>query len=304
MANTVKPFAGDSMHASHNLAHSHDATMMRGRALRWCLVVGCCFLSLLFLSSTVEVSGAPASSSVAVPVSQPIVGQSLRDAAKLKANAAVETTGDGRDGTIGVQPLAQRPAAVSAARTDSAAAAANAGSTTRASAQRSSSSGSTPSSETWRSPVDLFSSANKLGARTSAQPVSAAAAAAAAGEPAAAGLHAASPAAAVVDVPSLEARLPPALKLDAHLPPSVVPRHVFVNWHSAELPEGMRAALSQMKALNPAFQFRFFDANDMRNYIAAYAPPRVLSAFTTLLPQAYRADLFRYFALHREGGMW
>lgn len=274
--------------------------MMRDKGLRWCLVVGCCLLSLLFLSSTIEVSGAPASSSSPGLASQPVRSQSVRYAAKLpQAKAAVVVPEEAREGE------AEQLVTASAARPDAAAGSAEASdaslSATMTSAPDLSTSGTAPStggSEVWRSPVDFFSSPSKPAA------LAARAAVAAAAKLPASGAQAGQATVGAVSVAGPAAPLPPALKLDAHLPPSVVPRHVFVNWHSASLPKGMRAALERMKAGNPAFHFRFFTGEDMRNYIAAYAPPPVLVAFDTLLPQAYKADLFRYFALYREGGMW
>lgn len=105
------------------------------------------------------------------------------------------------------------------------------------------------------------------------------------------------PAAAAVEPETEEPTAP-------RLPPTVVPRQVFINWHTSRLPRGMRAAVETMKAASPTFDFRFFDSGDMRDYIAAHATPAVLNAFDSLRPQAYRADLFRYFVLYREGGMW
>jgi mannosyltransferase OCH1-like enzyme len=55
---------------------------------------------------------------------------------------------------------------------------------------------------------------------------------------------------------------------------------------------------------NPEFEYRFFDDNDCRNYIIQHFPKEVLFAYDSLIPGAFKADLWRYCVLFKEGGVY
>ena len=52
------------------------------------------------------------------------------------------------------------------------------------------------------------------------------------------------------------------------------------------------------------WEYRFYNDDSARQYIETNYPPRFVTAFDTLLPGAYKADLFRYLVLFQEGGIY
>jgi mannosyltransferase OCH1-like enzyme len=62
--------------------------------------------------------------------------------------------------------------------------------------------------------------------------------------------------------------------------------------------------LQKATVMNPGLEIKFYDDTDCDAYIARHFPSDVLHAYRTLLPAAYKADLFRYCVLYQEGGIW
>jgi len=52
------------------------------------------------------------------------------------------------------------------------------------------------------------------------------------------------------------------------------------------------------------WEYRFYDDNDVRNYLIKNFPARVMEAFDSVMQGAFRADLFRYLVLLKEGGIY
>jgi mannosyltransferase OCH1-like enzyme len=85
---------------------------------------------------------------------------------------------------------------------------------------------------------------------------------------------------------------------------SIIPLKIFQTWHTKSLPPNMGKAVEMIKALNPAFQYHLYDDNDCREFIKNNFPEVVLEAFDSLIPGAYKADLWRYCVLYKEGGIY
>lgn len=85
---------------------------------------------------------------------------------------------------------------------------------------------------------------------------------------------------------------------------SIIPLKIFQTWHTKNLPTNMRKAVEIVKKGNPAFQHYLFDDNDCREYIKNNFPEVVVEAFDCLIPGAYKADLWRYCVLYKEGGIY
>jgi len=84
----------------------------------------------------------------------------------------------------------------------------------------------------------------------------------------------------------------------------VVPLHVYMTWKTKELPPYMNANFEQLKIKNPQFIFHLYDDEDCRNMIQHYFPKEVVDAFDTLIPGAYKADLWRLCVLYLRGGIY
>jgi mannosyltransferase OCH1-like enzyme len=55
---------------------------------------------------------------------------------------------------------------------------------------------------------------------------------------------------------------------------------------------------------NPEFTHHLYDETDCRNFIEANFDSSVLNAYNTLIPDSYKADLWRYCVLYINGGIY
>jgi mannosyltransferase OCH1-like enzyme len=85
---------------------------------------------------------------------------------------------------------------------------------------------------------------------------------------------------------------------------SVIPLDIYQTWHTKDLPPKMKERVELLKAQNPRFNHHLFDDNDCREFIKTHFKPDVLDAYDRLIPGAYKADLWRYCILYKEGGIY
>jgi len=85
---------------------------------------------------------------------------------------------------------------------------------------------------------------------------------------------------------------------------SVIPLKIYQTWSTKELPEKMRERVEFLKKQNPKFEHFLFDDNDCRNFIKSNFDSSVLHAYDSLIPGAYKADLWRYCILYINGGIY
>ena len=85
---------------------------------------------------------------------------------------------------------------------------------------------------------------------------------------------------------------------------SVIPLNIYQTWHTKNLPPKMFETINLIKNLNPRFNYQLFDDNDCREFIKNNFEPSVLHAFNSLIPGAYKADLWRYCILYKNGGIY
>jgi mannosyltransferase OCH1-like enzyme len=85
---------------------------------------------------------------------------------------------------------------------------------------------------------------------------------------------------------------------------AVIPLHIYQTWNTKRLPSKMKECVDRLKHMNPEFTHHLFDDDDCRNYIQKNFDTNVLQAYDTLIPGAYKADLWRYCVLYKEGGIY
>jgi mannosyltransferase OCH1-like enzyme len=85
---------------------------------------------------------------------------------------------------------------------------------------------------------------------------------------------------------------------------SVIPLNIYQTWHSKTLPPLMEKNVEVIKNNNPQFNYYLYDDNDCREFIKNNFPQHVLNAFDKLVPGAYKADLWRYCVLYKNGGIY
>ena len=83
-----------------------------------------------------------------------------------------------------------------------------------------------------------------------------------------------------------------------------VPLVIYQTWHSKTLPPKMAECVEKLKSTNPAFDHYLYDDADCRSFIEANFDEEVLSAYDKLIPGAYKADLWRYCVLYKNGGIY
>jgi mannosyltransferase OCH1-like enzyme len=84
----------------------------------------------------------------------------------------------------------------------------------------------------------------------------------------------------------------------------VIPLNIYQTWHTKLLPPKMDETVNLIKKLNPRFNYQLFDDNDCREFIKNNFDMDVLNAFDRLIPGAYKADLWRYCILYKNGGIY
>lgn len=107
--------------------------------------------------------------------------------------------------------------------------------------------------------------------------------------------------------------LPPATNLKyPYIPPSLnntndydeIPKVVYQTWNTHSLPPLMKETHEKFKEDNPEFQYILFDDDECRKFIETHFEGEVLNAYDSLIPGAFKADLWRYCVLYVNGGVY
>jgi len=85
---------------------------------------------------------------------------------------------------------------------------------------------------------------------------------------------------------------------------SIIPLQIFQTWHCKNLPAKMAQAVNRLKMNNPRFKYFLFDDNDCKDFIKNNFDSKVLNAYNSLIPGAFKADLWRYCVLYKNGGFY
>ena len=84
----------------------------------------------------------------------------------------------------------------------------------------------------------------------------------------------------------------------------VVPLNIFQTWHNKTLPPKMKACVDSVMRDNPNFKHYMYDVEDCRKFIRDEYDFNVLNAYDSLIPLAYKADLWRCCILYKYGGVY
>ena len=84
----------------------------------------------------------------------------------------------------------------------------------------------------------------------------------------------------------------------------IIPKKIFQTWHTKDLPPKMSENIEYIKKIHPDFEHYLFDSEDCRIFIKHYFDSSVINAFDILIPQAFKADLWRYCVLYVNGGVY
>jgi hypothetical protein len=106
-----------------------------------------------------------------------------------------------------------------------------------------------------------------------------------------------------LDPASVENHVP-----DMHPPtimkPSRFPRILIQSYMTQHPPKGIAKNLRHNLQKNPGWKSLYFDEVDANLFLWRHFPGKISQAMQTLIPGAYRADMFRLAALYVFGGCW
>ena len=83
-----------------------------------------------------------------------------------------------------------------------------------------------------------------------------------------------------------------------------VPLEIIVTWNSRRVPYFMKQHLEGLQASHPEFTLYIYSHDECREFIQRWYSADVLHAYDSLIPGAYRSDLFRYCKLYKDGGVY
>ncbi len=83
-----------------------------------------------------------------------------------------------------------------------------------------------------------------------------------------------------------------------------IPLKIWQTWSTKNLPKFMQLNLENLKRQNPEFEYNLFDDIECENFIRDNFSQEVFYAFKTLVPGAYKADLWRCCVLYIHGGIY
>jgi len=87
-------------------------------------------------------------------------------------------------------------------------------------------------------------------------------------------------------------------------PENKIPLNIFQTYHTLDLPVHMKQNIEELQKKNPEFTYQLFDDAMCRDFIQNHFDKPVLHAFDSLIPGAYKADLWRYCVLYIHGGIY
>jgi hypothetical protein len=83
-----------------------------------------------------------------------------------------------------------------------------------------------------------------------------------------------------------------------------VPRIIWQTYHTTDLPPVMRSVSNALRTAHPEFKYILADDAQCREFIQQHIGDRAVSAYDTLVPGAFKADLWRLCVLYVVGGFY
>jgi len=95
------------------------------------------------------------------------------------------------------------------------------------------------------------------------------------------------------------------IPLDSNMPTSIIPRTIYQTHKTFEtLPKGMQKNLKNTEKIHPNCEYVYYDDQACNQFIEENFHYRIVNAYNSLVPGAYKADLFRYCLLYKYGGVY
>jgi len=87
---------------------------------------------------------------------------------------------------------------------------------------------------------------------------------------------------------------------------SSIPKIIHQTYHKKELPKDFQANVAKLKRMNPSWDYRLYDDNDILEFIQTNYGKKIVNYYQRINPKygAARADLFRYLLIYKVGGIY
>ncbi|MFS8159754.1 MAG: glycosyltransferase family 32 protein, partial [Candidatus Roizmanbacteria bacterium] len=83
-----------------------------------------------------------------------------------------------------------------------------------------------------------------------------------------------------------------------------IPKRIMQTNEYNKIPKDMHKTIESILALNPEYEYHYFDDQAATAFINQEYGPRVIESYNDLIPGAYKADFFRYLYLYKHGGIY
>lgn len=85
-----------------------------------------------------------------------------------------------------------------------------------------------------------------------------------------------------------------------------IPRIIHQTFYERNLSERLQENVDHLRAMNPGWEYRFYDDDDVASFIKGNYPAWVWGYFERIDPRygAARADFFRYLLMYKVGGLY
>ena len=86
----------------------------------------------------------------------------------------------------------------------------------------------------------------------------------------------------------------------------MIPKIIYKTgpFKAQDIPVEILNNFQKMLSMNPGFEMVYFDDEQCEQFIKDNFDNKILNAYKSLVPSAYKADLFRYCLLYKSGGVW
>ena len=85
---------------------------------------------------------------------------------------------------------------------------------------------------------------------------------------------------------------------------SVIPLKIYQAWHSDNIPKYVMKCINSIKKNNPEFEHFLYNDNTCREFIKDNFSKEILDTYDSLIPYAFKIDLWRYCILYKNGGIY
>jgi mannosyltransferase OCH1-like enzyme len=86
-----------------------------------------------------------------------------------------------------------------------------------------------------------------------------------------------------------------------------IPKNIYLTWETSDMNKiapKMKESIELLKSVNNDCNVYIFDKDQRINFIKKYFIKEVVDAYSSLVPGAYQADLWRYCVLYKYGGIY